>query len=201
MIIIHSDYILLSAPRLNLHIDQNPFEKRGFHCVQGMVPFLDVTKDIGGLQLVPRSHTEKIQEEIRQDNPLHRGDFVPVSNEKYLPGAVTVEAQAGDLILWDSRVIHGSKAGPGMLQGGKDRAGGGGALARCTGLVCMTPRAKASQKVLDTRTAGFQSGVGFSHWPHEAHLSAMGNTDGANITWEAKQFKPLELTPQQRRVL
>ena len=165
-----------------------------------MVPFLDVTKDIGGLQLVPRSHTEKIQEEIRQDNPLHRGDFVPVSNEKYLPGAVVVEAQAGDMILWDSRVIHGSQAGPGMLEGGKD-SGGAEALARCTGLVCMTPRAKASQKVLDTRTAGFQSGVGFSHWPHEAHLSAMGNTDGANITWEAKQFKPLELTPQQRRVL
>ena len=194
--IIFSDIYLLEQG-LGLHIDQDPFRKRGFHCVQGMVPFLDVTKEIGGLQLVPKSHTEEIQEEIRQDNPNHRGNFVKVSDDKYLPGAVVVEAQAGDLILWDSRLIHGSHAGPGMLEGG----GSAGGLARCTGLVCMSPRAKASKEVLDTRTVGFQSGLGFSHWPHEAHISAMGNTDGANITWEAKQYKPLELTPEQRRVL
>ena len=109
-----------------------------------MVPFLDVTKDIGGLQLVPRSHSEEIQEEIRQETGHQSGNFVKVSDEKYLPGALVVEAKAGDLILWDSRVIHGSAVGPGLQEGG-DRAGG---LARCTGLVCMTPRAKASQEVL-----------------------------------------------------
>ena len=82
-----------------------------------MVPFLDVTKDIGGLQLVPRSHTNEVQEEIRKENPHQHGNFVKVSDEKYLPGALVVEAKAGDLILWDSRVIHGSQVGPGMLEG------------------------------------------------------------------------------------
>ena len=67
-------------------------------------------------------------------NPSSR-DFVKVLDEKYQPEAVVVEAKAGDLILWDSRVIHGSKVGPAVLE-----AGGG--LARCTGLVCMTPRDK-----------------------------------------------------------
>ena len=120
-----------------------------------------------------------------------------VDDAKYDPAAIVPEAKAGDLILWDSRVIHGSQVGPGLLKGGGDTGG----LARCSGLVCMTPRAKASQEVLNTRRLGFQSGVGFSHWPHEAHFSAAVNTDGRNITWKATQYKPLELTPEQRRVL
>ena len=136
MIIIKYDYFstftliiffLLSAPSLNLHIDQDPFKKRGFHCVQGMVPFLDVTKDIGGLKLVPRSHTEEIQEEIRQEtsHQMFSRDFVNVSDEKYRPDAVVVEAKVGDLILWDSRVIHGSQVGPGMLEGANSGGGRG----------------------------------------------------------------------------
>ena len=164
--------------------------------MQGMVPFLDVTKDIGGLILVPRSHTEEIQEEIRQENSERNfsRDFVNVSDEKFRASAVVVEAQAGDLILWDSRVIHGSRVGPATLQPGEG-------LARCTGLVCMTPRARASQEVLNKREAAFQSGAGFTHWPHEAVTSVLRNTDGRNITWTVGQYKPLHLNTQQRRVL
>ena len=164
-----------------------------------MVPFLDVTKDIGGLQLVPRSHTEQVQEEIRLETSQHSfsRDFVNVSDEKYKPDALVVEAKAGDLILWDSRVIHGSQPGPSLLEGG-DRAGG---LARCSGLVCMTPRARASQEVLDHRLRGFQSGEGFSHWPHEAASTGLANTDGRNITWRRGDYRPLDLTSSQRMVL
>ena len=164
-----------------------------------MVPFLDVTKDIGGLQLVPRSHTEEVQEEIRQETSqeMFSRDFVNVSDEKYRPDALVVEAKAGDLILWDSRVIHGSQAGPGVLEGG-ERDGG---LARCSGLVCMTPRVRASQEVLARRVLGFQSAQGFSHWPHEAASTGLGNTDGGNISWSREQYRPLDLTPRQRAVL
>lgn len=184
------------ASGLNLHIDQNPFKKRGLHCVQGMIPFLEVTKDIGGLQLVPRSHREEIQEQIRKENPLKRfsQDFVKVSDKKYQPGAIVVEAKAGDLILWDSRVIHGSKVGPAVLETGEG-------LARCTGLVCMTPRAKASEDVLQRRERAFQTGVGFTHWPHEAVSSMLGNTDGGNITWSSSTYQPIQLTSDQKKVL
>ena len=185
------------ASGLNLHVDQNPFKKRGLHCVQGMIPFLEVTKDIGGLQLVPRSHVEEVQQQIRQENPLKRmsRDFVKVSDAKYQPGAIVVEASAGDLILWDSRVIHGSKVGPSVLEEPKEKG-----LARCTGLVCMTPRAKARQEVLEKRLKVFRSGSGFTHWPHEAVISSLGNSNGRNITWSSRQYEPLELTEDQKRV-
>ena len=42
-----------------LHLDQNPFTKIDLDCVQGMMPLLPVTKEIGGLQVVPFSHTNK----------------------------------------------------------------------------------------------------------------------------------------------
>ena len=186
------------ASGLNLHMDQNPFKKIGRHCIQGMIPFLDVTEDIGGLKLVPKSHSDEIQEQIRKERSilqriLSSGDFVKVDDAKYDPEAIVVEAKAGDLILWDSRVIHGSRVGPTTLQPG-------GGLARCTGLVCMTPRARASQEVLNKREAAFQSGAGFTHWPHEAVTSVLRNTDGRNITWTVGQYKPLHLNTEQSRV-
>ena len=192
-------YLIASpASGLNLHVDQNPFKKRGLHCVQGMIPFLEVTKDIGGLQLVPRSHVEEVQQQIRQENPHKKtyGDFVSVSKKKYQPGAIVVEASAGDLILWDSRVIHGSKVGPSVLEEPKEKG-----LARCTGLVCMTPRKKASKEVLKLRRTGFESGIGFSHWPHEANFGALGNSNGRKISWSSKQYTPNKLNNDQRKVL
>ena len=188
------------AGGLNLHVDQDPFTKTGPQCVQGMIPFLDVTKDIGGLKLVPRSHSDEMQEQIRKEYlarkpTLPKGDFVKVDDAKYDPEAIVVEAKAGDLILWDSRVIHGSRVGPATLQPGD------GGLARCTGLVCMTPRVWASQEVLRERERGFQAGTGFTHWPHEAVSSVVKNTDGRNITWTTDQHKPLTLNTQQRTVL
>ena len=163
-----------------------------------MIPFLDVTEDIGGLKLVPKSHSDEIQEQIRKERSilqriLSSGDFVKVDDAKYDPEAIVVEAKAGDLILWDSRVIHGSRVGPATSQPGEG-------LARCTGLVCMTPRARASQEVLNKREAAFQSGAGFTHWPHEAVTSVLRNTDGRNITWTVGQYKPLHLNTEQSRV-
>ena len=164
-----------------------------------MVPFLDVTKEIGGLKLVPRSHSDEMQEQIRKERSimqrlLYSGDFVKVDDAKYDPEAIVVEAKAGDLILWDSRVIHGSRVGPATLQPGD------GGLARCTGLVCMTPRVWASQEVLRERERGFQAGAGFTHWPHEAVSSVLKNSDGRNITWTSGQYTPLTLNTDQRRV-
>ena len=164
--------------------------------MQGMVPFLDVTRDTGGLQLVPRSHREEVQEQIREENDAKHSssDFVKVSDEKYLAEAMVVEAKAGDLILWDSRVIHGSKVGPAVLEAGEG-------LARCTGLVCMTPRTKASPEVLHTRQLGFQSAIGFTHWPHEAKFGALPDSDGRNISWKLEKHQLLQLNQEQKKVL
>jgi hypothetical protein len=46
-----------------MHVDQNPFFKKGFHCVQGMVPLIDVTNQgAGGLQVVPETNNDSVQQ-------------------------------------------------------------------------------------------------------------------------------------------
>lgn len=57
-----------------LHCDQDPHSKRGFHCVQGMVPLYDVDQ-IGGLMVVPKSNTDEVQENLRNGYSSY-GDFL-----------------------------------------------------------------------------------------------------------------------------
>lgn len=45
----------------NLHCDQNPSLKKGFHCIQGMIPLYRVD-EIGGLMVVPDTNNDKTQE-------------------------------------------------------------------------------------------------------------------------------------------
>ena len=52
-------------PRVErLHCDQNPLHKPGRACVQGMVPLISVSPLVGGLQVVPRSHTAAVQQQL-----------------------------------------------------------------------------------------------------------------------------------------
>ena len=102
-------------------------------------------------------------------------------------------ASAGDLILWDSRTVHGGKVGAGP-------AGSGGAetaeLARLSVTVCMTPRAWASDQVLEIRRNAFASGQVLTHWPHEPPGT------GANAVRAAgSDYTPITLTEQQRALL
>lgn len=54
----------------NLHTDQNPSYKKGFHCIQGMVPLIDVhAEGAGGLQLVPNTNNDQTQNEICERYP------------------------------------------------------------------------------------------------------------------------------------
>ena len=43
---------------MGLHCDQNPVKKKGFHCVQGMIPLFPVDTKTGGLTVIPNTHTE-----------------------------------------------------------------------------------------------------------------------------------------------
>ena len=121
-----------------LHLDQNPFKKTGLQCVQGMVPLHSVTKDIGGLQVVPRSHKEYVQDIIRRDHPEHResSHFCKVTPDNFKGATVLIEANAGDLILWDSRLIHGGTVGSPSVSTDGNKA----QLARCAVTVCMVPQ-------------------------------------------------------------
>jgi len=124
-----------------IHIDQNPFHKRGLQCVQGMLPLLSVNKEVGGMEVVPRSHTDYVQDIVRKTHPhlIETDDFCRVQGKHFTEAAVLVEAEPGDLILWDSRLIHGGRTGLGPTQ--EDQ------LARCSSTVCMVPRSWATPEV------------------------------------------------------
>jgi hypothetical protein len=98
-----------------LHIDQNPYRKPERCCVQGMVPLLDVTDTSGGLEVVPFSHTLDSQANIKGLHPQWQRNVSDwcVIRERHKDSAepVLLRAKAGDLILWDSRLIHGGKVG------------------------------------------------------------------------------------------
>ena len=91
-----------------LHLDQNPFTKPGLECVQGMMPLLPVTEAIGGLEVVPRSHTVEAKAVFKEAYPwmASRGDWCPLDGgDRINDDAVLLLCDAGDLILWDSRTL------------------------------------------------------------------------------------------------
>jgi len=173
-----------------LHLDQNPFTKPDKLCVQGMVALYDVTREVGGLEVVPRSHLPEPKERLKELCPHFKtqGDFCminsncPVINERKL-----LLAKSGDLILWDSRTIHG-----GILGTGKDpNTDTVPQIPRMSMTVCMVPKERATPEVLEARREGFIKGYGFSHWPDEVNITSHGSMD----------YTPIELTPAQSELL
>ena len=173
-----------------LQLDQNPFKKTGLQCVQGMIPLHSVTKDIGGLQVVPRSHKEYVQDIIRRDHPEHResSHFCKVTPDNYKGATVLIEANAGDLILWDSRLIHGGTVGSASVSTDDNNKA---QLARCAVTVCMVPQDWASDEVRRLRLEAWKTGQGLAHWPHEVNYHDFTNSAGKNIKW---QYNPVKLT-------
>lgn len=173
-----------------LHVDQNPFQKPNKVCVQGMVTLLDVTKDIGGLEIVPKSNLPEGQEKLRTAYPHvdNQGDFVMIrpNNKTLITQRKLVLAEAGDLILWDSRTIHGGWVGKGGTTTRENPS-----LSRMSMTVCMLPRSTASEKVLELRKEGHQKGYGFSHWANEDNITSQAGPE----------YKPVELTPEQQALL
>ena len=158
-----------------LHIDQNPSTKPGFHCVQGMLPLYPVNAEVGGTVVVPRSHEK--QDRLLARNPkwttLGR-DFCVLSEDDPVQGKeVLVPLEPGDLLIWDSRLVHAGRVGDGR---------GAGELAGASLSVCMGPRARASEEVLNRRREALQQGWSFSHWPWEARGTLGQVTKDKNMT-------------------
>jgi hypothetical protein len=109
------------------HIDQNALKgpsRQGRVCVQGLVSLFDATSETGGLCVIPRSHL--LHQEICERSPSAKlmTDYVhiPVNDPLFASASsadsstvsasakdlvpVVVGCKAGDLILWDSRLIH-----------------------------------------------------------------------------------------------
>lgn len=72
-----------------------------------------------------------------------------------LRSAVLLLAEPGDLILWDSRTIHGGHVGTGAAEANDE-------LARMSVTVCMVPRSRAT-----TEATRYE----MIHWYKQRHLS------------------------------
>ncbi|GMI27551.1 hypothetical protein TeGR_g13136 [Tetraparma gracilis] len=189
-----ADDAALKPETEGMHLDQNPFSKPDLACVQGMVPLLAVTPEIGGLQVVPGSHEGPRKDAFKAAHPRMEGggDWCPASEEyaRAVEGDATLLCcEAGDLILWDSRTVHGGKVGSGG-------AGGTGGLARAAVTVSMVPREWASEEVLKERREGFRVGATFNHSPHEA-----GSSTGTVKSALSSAYVPVELSADQISLL
>lgn len=116
-----------------------------------MMPFYEVNKYVGGLEVIPDTSNDKHQEDMIARYPrlaYSKHDFAPLNSKDPLQGkGQLVRANPGDLILWDSRTIHGGVVGEGY---GADQECplGESDLARLSFTICMTPKAWATQEVL-----------------------------------------------------
>jgi hypothetical protein len=197
------------------HTDQNYWNtgQQGFACVQGLVTLTDVHEGTGGLALYPGSHLhfaqlsrlKRVKQEYEDRSEeyvrFHDNDLQHVLGRRKIAPCL-VRARAGDMILWDSRVVHSGTpswhAGAGASQGPRhehskcaDPAAVGGstfpelaqewrespsALLRVAGYVCMMPAsripAQRREHVLDVRKRIFVRGWSTTHWPLEPALGA-----------------------------
>jgi len=88
--------------------------------------------------------------------------------------------------------IHGGRVGTGQVPEAQPDP----ELARLSVTVCMVPRARASEDVLQQRRAGFLKGVTFNHSPHEA-----GTSTGTLQTSSRKRHSLTELDEDQLALL
>eukprot|EP00092_Neocalanus_flemingeri_P006691 GFUD01007227.1.p1 GENE.GFUD01007227.1~~GFUD01007227.1.p1 ORF type:complete len:316 (-),score=94.54 GFUD01007227.1:19-966(-) len=173
-----------------LHVDQNPKRKPGFQCVQGMLPLYPVNAEVGGTVLIPKSH--QLQADLMSRHPewvSSPRDYCVVQSDDALQGQeMLVPLQPGDLLLWDSRLVHAGRVGDGgdVL----------GELARASLCVCMGPRERAAREVIARRRNAVVEGWCFSHWPWEA-----AGTRGKVASGRREKYKLPDLTEDQIKLL
>jgi hypothetical protein len=193
------------------HVDQNATKTGsvGRVCVQGLVTLLTATEDTGGLVVVPGSHKEHAAMCRRSKVAKAMGDFVPVPvGDPILDrGAQLICAEAGDLILWDSRTVHCNTPALSALHPTADckkqdafcpeadsDPSAKWELIRQVGYVCMTPARFASEEILLKRQEAFVNNISTSHWPHKVVM-------GGHALPDTPLKDPAAITKEQRELI
>lgn len=132
------------------HMDQSP-SRKGFYCCQGIVNLNENGPKDGGLMVLKGSsqlveeYFDEVGREVRTWGPVDWYGFTAEQQDWfYARGCewVKVEAEPGDLILWDSRAMHYNV----RPSGDRDRV--------CT-YVCMAPSRFLSEADRTLRAEAF----------------------------------------------
>ena len=178
------------------HVDQNPSVRREFANVQGLVNLVKVKEGRGGNVLVPGSHKlfDKWQEsEIYRDKieEVDGDDWMEVSGDdvRKAGGAVMVEMNPGDLLLWDSRTIHCSNGEDETVEGGREGevTVDGGGVTRAAVLGTMYPEERVGEDVRKRRREGVERGATGTHWANK--MALLGAERGEEVDVEANRVR------------
>ena len=145
------------------HVDQSPL-RRGLHCVQGIINLSTAGPEDGSLMLLPGSHnlveeyfdTQTDSDSWKVEDRYYFGE----AGMKWFAdrGAkpIKVEAEPGDLILWDSRTVHWG----GEPTEKSDRI-------RTVIYASYAPAELASEETLKQKKEVFEKYGATTHWPHD----------------------------------
>mmetsp|Transcript_42573 Transcript_42573/g.47591 ORF Transcript_42573/g.47591 Transcript_42573/m.47591 type:complete len:498 (+) Transcript_42573:348-1841(+) len=205
------------------HIDQNPKTKPKFASVQGLVNLLPVIENTGGNVLVMGSHkmfpnhylksskssSDDVDVDVDVDEfyyerlkEINGDDWLEIDpNDTLLQKESTVMCLLGpgDMIVWDSRLIHCSYPGKPMPsstnneyeismeeeeEGNELKRQG---LVRAAGLVNMIPRSKCSIGVHSQRIQAIKNARTLTHWVDKA--SPLGEEQSKEVELEYQRVK------------
>jgi hypothetical protein len=221
------------------HVDQNPCQKPAPAGIQGLVNLIDVDELTGGNVLVLDSHRlfpdhyttsdtqnyfyAKRLEELNGDDWM---EIDPTDERVLVPNkVVSICLKAGDMLLWDSRMVHCSyppsasaSASSSSVIHQKEPV----AKLNCTTtppplflraatLVSMMPQNRVSPATLKCRKVAVHASRTLTHWVDKAaELGAERSEDSrreeATVAFIKRQYPGVllgwdDLTPQQQRLV
>jgi len=153
------------------HLDQNHRMHPGLHAYQGVLNFYPTDANSGSTVVVPGSHHHFRQ--ICEAHPHARGGFVKLDEKrdpgrKLMAAAVQVIMDPGDLLLWDSRIVHCNQGlCPSHCHSTGDTAAlavrADAAFSRLVAYIAMLPASRLSPKLALERRTCVRQGRGTGH--------------------------------------
>ncbi|KPI37587.1 uncharacterized protein AB675_3997 [Cyphellophora attinorum] len=145
------------------HVDQSPL-RQGLHCIQGIINLSQAGPEDGSLALYPASHalveeyfrTQTDESSWKPEDRYYFGKEGIKWFEERGCKPIKVQADPGDLILWDSRSIHW-----GAEQTPKSDT------IRTVVYAAYAPAALASADTLKQKKHVFEKFGATTHWPHD----------------------------------
>ena len=174
------------------HVDQNPATNPGFQNVQGLVNLVRVVEGRGGNVLVPRSHKKFVEwaehEDYKEKIDAVEGDDWMEVWGRDAAGAVCLELLEGDMLLWDSRLVHCSNGSEeeGEMEGTEE------GVTRAAILVTMYPKSRVGAVVREARVECFRRSETGTHWANRVRM--LGAERGGERELEEQRVKLMKET-------